>query len=312
MDNSALLEQLIAQGRIELGPSGFLKHPPSPMPNDWDFERVEGMLLGLAIGDALGNTTESMIPTLRKQAYGEIRDYLPNQYASNRLVGLPSDDSQMAFWTLEQLLEDKGLVVDHLAKKFSRHQIFGIGSTVKKFLRSYKDDGLSWIQSSQPSAGNGALMRIAPILIPHLRQPSPLLWADAALAGTITHNDRASNACCIAFIRILWECLQLKQAPDPDWWIDTFVETASQLEGKTNYAGQNPDFPYQGPLFQFVQREVRQALRENWSTLEACDRWHSGAYLLETIPCVLYILARHGHNPQEEAYGGLQPGCSIH
>lgn len=191
------------------------------------------------------------------------------------------------------------MVPDHLARKFAQHQIFGIGSTVKAFLRSYKDQGLPWEQSSQPSAGNGALMRIAPVLIPHLRQPSPELWADAALAGIITHNDLASNACCVAFIHILWECLRLKQAPEPTWWADTFVAIARELEGDTYYSSRNLALPYEGPLWRFVEQEVRQALKQNWSTLDACERWHSGVYLLETMPCVLYILARYGDNPEE-------------
>lgn len=299
MDNTSLLNHLLAQGKIALEPSPFLSRAPSPLPEDWDFGRVEGMLLGLAIGDALGNTTESQLPAIRWQSYGEIRDYLPNKYANGRPRGVPSDDSQMAFWTLEQLLEDGGLVPDHLARIFAGNQIFGIGSTVKSFLHSYKDQGLPWEQSGQASAGNGALMRIAPVLIPHLGQPSPELWADAALAGMITHNDRASNACCVAFIHILWECLQLKQAPEPAWWVDTFVTAAKELEGNTSYLSRNHELPYEGPLWRFVDREVRRALKQNWSTLEACERWHSGAYLLETMPCVLYILTRHGDNPEE-------------
>jgi hypothetical protein len=142
-------------------------------------------------------------------------------------------------------------------------------------------------------------MRIAPILIPHLRQPSPELWADAALAGMITHNDRASNACCLAFIHILWECLRFKHAPEPTWWVDTFVSIARELEGNTSYMSRGNAVPYKGPLWGFVAREVKQALREKWSILEACERWHSGAYLLETVPCILYILARYGDNPEE-------------
>ncbi len=51
------------------------------------------MLLGLAIGDALGNTSESQAPAERRARYGEIRDYLPNGYAEGRRVGLPSDDT---------------------------------------------------------------------------------------------------------------------------------------------------------------------------------------------------------------------------
>jgi ADP-ribosyl-[dinitrogen reductase] hydrolase len=298
-ENTILLHQFLFQGGIDLIDTSLLKNSPSPLPEDWEFARVEGMLLGLAIGDALGNTTESQLPATRRQSYGEIRDYLPNRYANGRPKGVPSDDSQMAFWTLEQLLDDGGLVPAHLARKFSQNQIFGIGSTVKAFLHSYKDQGLPWEQSGQPSAGNGALMRIAPVLIPHLRQPSPALWADAALAGMITHNDRASNACCVAFIRILWECLRLEQAPEPTWWVETFVNSARELEGNTSYSSRNPGLPYEGPMWRFVDQEVRQALKQNWSTLEACERWHSGAYLLETMPCVLYILARYGDHPEE-------------
>jgi hypothetical protein len=103
----------------------------------------------------------------------------------------------------------------------------------------------------------------------------------------------------VAFTRILWECLRAKQAPEPAWWVNTFVSAARELEGNTSYSSRNPGLAYEGPLWQFVDREVRQALKENWSTLEACERWHSGAYLLETMPCVLYILARHGDNPEE-------------
>jgi ADP-ribosylglycohydrolase len=33
--------------------------------------------------------------------------------------------------------------------------------------------------------------------------------------------------------------------------------------------------------------------------LEAGHDWYSGAYLLETVPSVLYILMRHGNNPEE-------------
>jgi len=37
----------------------------------WD--RIAGMLVGLAIGDSLGNTSESMVPRERNELYGDIR-----------------------------------------------------------------------------------------------------------------------------------------------------------------------------------------------------------------------------------------------
>jgi hypothetical protein len=59
MNNTTLLNHLLAQGKISLEPTPFLNQGPFPLPEDWDFGHVEGMLLGLAIGDALGNTSET-------------------------------------------------------------------------------------------------------------------------------------------------------------------------------------------------------------------------------------------------------------
>ncbi len=44
-----------------------------------------------------------------RRTFGEIRDYLPNRHARHRPVGLPSDDTQLAFWTLEHLVDHRGL-----------------------------------------------------------------------------------------------------------------------------------------------------------------------------------------------------------
>jgi len=47
------------------------------------------MLLALAIGDALGNTSEGLTAADREARYVEITDYLPNSQADGRRVGLP-------------------------------------------------------------------------------------------------------------------------------------------------------------------------------------------------------------------------------
>ena len=153
-------------------------------------------------GDALGNTSESLLPEERRRRYGEIRDYLPNRYAEGRRVGLPSDDTQLAFWTLELLLESGRLDVDELARRFSERRIFGIGQSVRTFLRNYKA-GQEWPEAAARSAGNGALMRIAPVLVPHLRSPGPDLWVDAASARRsptttprLSQPASPSSGCC--------------------------------------------------------------------------------------------------------------------
>ena len=149
-------------------------------------------------------------------------------------MGLPSDDTQLAFWTLQQMLDDGGFVPAHVAERFSRGRIFGIGSTMKQFLRNYKS-GLPWEQCGAPSAGNGALMRIAPILIPHLKTGTRDLWADAALCAMLTHNDAGSTAACVALVSMLWRLLAMSAPPPAQWWLETYVDTARELEGDTRY-----------------------------------------------------------------------------
>lgn len=274
----------------------FEKAPP---PVAIDADRVRGMLLGVAIGDALGNTTESRLPRSRHAAHGEIRDYLPNRHADGRAAGLPSDDTQMTFWTVEHLIEQRRLDPSSLAEHFATRTIFGMGASVAQFRRSW-DIGRPWWSAAPRSAGNGTLMRIAPVVLPHLRSPTADLWSDAAANCLITHHDRAAVSSAVAFVGILWELLGCQAPPAPAWWLDRYVALAAPVEGEAVYEPRNYALPpWRGSLATFVEGPVRQAVDAGVTVLEGGERWHSGAYLLETVPSVLHILARHGHDPEE-------------
>lgn len=290
--NRQLLERLAASGGIRVRLGSTFSEMPRELPAGFDFGRIEGMMLGLAIGDALGNTTESCRPSERYSAHGEIRDYLNGR-------GYPSDDSQLAFWTLEQLIADRGFVPERVASRFSKGHIFGIGRTVRQFLAAFKG-GSPWQQCGQHAAGNGALMRIAPVLIPHLRAPSPELWADAALCAMITHNDSVAIASAVAFIALLWELVAMDAPPSSEWWLSRFVGVLRDLECEDSHRARSPELPdFQGPLWTLLERELGRACELGLSIRDACNRWYSGAYLLETVPCVLYTLMRHGNDPEE-------------
>jgi ADP-ribosylglycohydrolase len=298
--NQHILDHLFETGQIDLRRGGLFDLAPGPMPEDFDYGRVEGMLLGLAAGDALGCTTESQSPGERRARYGEVRDYLPNRYAGGQPVGLPSDDTQLAFWTLEQMLADGGFNPEHVAARFCRGRIFGIGSTVQAFIRCYTSGTKRWYECGQRSAGNGALMRIAPMLIPHLRTGTADVWADTALSAMLTHNDSGSTAACLAFTHMLWQLLAMDTPPEPAWWLETYVAAAGDLETDDTYRPRGGAFTgYRGTIWRFVRERVGEAHRRDLPVLAACDAWHSGAYLLETVPSVLYILMRHSHDPEE-------------
>jgi ADP-ribosylglycohydrolase len=296
IDNTNLLKQLLANGTIRLRESELLYQRPPLLPDSFRFEKVEGMLLGLAIGDSLGAPSEGKLPQERRERYGIVTNYSQGR----RGLGMGTDDTQLAFWTLEQIIEDRGLVPEHLARKFCEHHIWGRGSTTSRFLDNYRDRHVPWHHAGPDSLGNGALMRIAPIVVPYLRKPAASMWADAAIDTMITHNSFGNIASCVAFVKLLWLLLGMKSAPEPVWWINKFCATAQPLEGTTQYRPENPKHGgYQGPLWQFTRNVCEEALRKGLDTEEACSWWGSGANLFETVPSVLYILAKHGHNPEE-------------
>ncbi len=60
-----------------------------------------------------------------------------------------------------------------------------------------------------------------------------------------------------------------------------------------------PRSSFEGSLCDYVECEVLSAHRRGLPVREALDGWFSGAYLLETVPSVLYVLMAHGHDPEE-------------
>ncbi len=52
--NREILDWLFDEGRINVERGPLFGEAPGPLPPDLDFDRVRGMMLGLAIGDALG------------------------------------------------------------------------------------------------------------------------------------------------------------------------------------------------------------------------------------------------------------------
>lgn len=142
--------------------------------------RVRGMLLSAAIGDALGNTTESKLPHQRHAEFGYISDYLPNRHASGRNVGTATDDTQLTFWTIEHLRERGKLDPATLSTVFATRRIYGRGRATGDFVHA-RHAGAPWYEAGQPSAGNGALMRISPMLLTHLAGERDNIFRDAFL-----------------------------------------------------------------------------------------------------------------------------------
>jgi ADP-ribosylglycohydrolase len=259
------------------------------------------MLLCTAIGDALGNRTESMLPHEREAQYGRITGYLPSRYAGGEPAGTPSDDTQLTFRAVEQLLADGALDPDELAFRIANERIFGIARATRDFCNALRT-GAPWWEATQYSGGNGALMRIAPTVLPFLRTGGSGIWTDTAISTAVTHNHPLAIASSVAWVALLWRLLNGDVPERGEEWLDTYLEVLRVLESGQQYETRVTSGPLQhwrGSLSQLLDRDVRDAIAHRTAVRTAAQRWFSGAFLLETVPCVLHILAQHGHDPHE-------------
>lgn len=279
---------------VQRGAAIFSEQPEPLGPDAWD--RVEAMLLGVAIGDALGAPSEALLPAARRLMLSSTQQQQQQQQDVRDFAGsFPTDDTQLTFWALDQRIDD-----DDPAKLCARlaQPTTGGGATTAAFAEKLAA-GTHWSRCGAHGCSNGALMRVTPALLPALRDPSPQLWRDAATLGALTHRSSGSVAACVAFVRVLWALLARTKLSG---FVDTFCAVAEQLETE-QYAPRGGAFAGEGPstIAAFVRRHVPAALAQGdrISCEEACNSWQSGAFLLETVPSVLYILERYSETPEE-------------
>lgn len=276
--------------------------PPAPPMDAADLaDRVRGMLLGVAIGDSLGNRTENLLPSDRDLKFGRITNYLPSRYAGGAVAGTPSDDTQLTARAIEQLLADGALVADELAFRIANDRIFGVGRATLDFCNALRT-GVPWWEATQQSAGNGALMRIAPTVLPHLVNGGTGLWSDTAISTSVTHNDPLAIASSVAWVALLWRLLNADVPDTPAEWLETYTEVLRVLDSEQEYdvrVKRGPLEHWRGRCSQLLDTEVKHAVVRGTAVRTTAERWGSGSYLLETVPTVLHIVAQHGHDPRE-------------
>lgn len=141
------------------------------MKNNNDTERMLGCLLGLACGDAVGTTLEFKA----RGTFDPIDDMVGGgPFGLN--AGEWTDDTSMALCLAESLVVCRGFnAKDQMDRYVSWWQegywssngiCFDIGMTVSAALQRYGRTGEPFSGSTDPmSAGNGAIMRLAPVVM---------------------------------------------------------------------------------------------------------------------------------------------------
>jgi len=166
-------------------------------------ERAYASLLGAAIGDALGATVEFMTPGEIKQTFGVLRDIRGGGWL--RLApGQVTDDTQMSL-CIARSIASCGFSLRDIADRFVawlRSKPCDVGSTCRRGIRRYMNNGSLAAPFSDDDAGNGALMRMAPVAIATLADPA-LLQSWAVEQAHITHHHPLSDLACISVGQLL-------------------------------------------------------------------------------------------------------------
>jgi ADP-ribosyl-[dinitrogen reductase] hydrolase len=179
-------------------------------PENWIDIPGVGPLLGMAVGDALGTTYEFArieqgdYPTL---ATGPATDVVGGGPFDLK-PGQITDDTQMAVCLARSLTDKRELDMLDVATRYVAwfQHAFDVGNQTGAALRAI-EQGESvgtagrkvWHSSGRRAAGNGSLMRCAPIGVFFARAPLEQIVEAALTDSLITHADPRCAIACAAF-----------------------------------------------------------------------------------------------------------------
>lgn len=157
-------------------------------------QRAVASYLGLAIGDALGATTEFMTAREIQATHGVHRNIVGGGWLKLK-PGRVTDDTEMALALGEAIIVSRGLDAKVVAEKFvewMRKKPVDIGGTVRRGLQRYIVQGTLEAEYSDYGAGNGAAMRNLPVILATLENDDAFReWT--VLQGRVTHNNAESD-----------------------------------------------------------------------------------------------------------------------
>lgn len=161
-------------------------------------DRVRGVLLSLACGDALGRPVEFETADQIAAEYGRLTEMV-GQGTWHQPPGTITDDTEQALCIARSLVERGGFDPDDVARRFQAWfdtDPFDVGSMTARSLRRLQR-GAPWQEAGQQvwkdspegqNAGNGSVMRCPPLAIPFASDRDRLAEVSRQ-SSQITHAD---------------------------------------------------------------------------------------------------------------------------
>ena len=176
-------------------------------------ERYRGCLLGLAVGDAMGTTLE-----FRPQGTFELIDDMVGGGPFELAAGEWTDDTSMALCLAASLVECQWFDAHDQMQRYllwrdqgymaSNGYCFDIGGTVAAALHIFERTDNPFVGSTDPAtAGNGSLMRLAPVPLFYANRPEVAI-EQAANSSRTTHGAVNAVDACRYFAGLILGALQ--------------------------------------------------------------------------------------------------------
>jgi ADP-ribosylglycohydrolase len=217
-------------------------------------ERFRGCLSGLAVGDAVGTTLEFKKPG----SFVPITDMVGGG-PFNLEPGQWTDDTSMALCLAESLIVKRGFDPTDQMERYVRWyregyfsstgRCFDIGNTVREALHHFESTGNSYAGSTDPwTAGNGSLMRLAPVPMFYANDPATAI-VQAASSSYTTHGASAAVNACQFFGGLIVGALNGTDketllspyySPIPDYWKDKFLIPEMTVVVEGSYKHRTP------------------------------------------------------------------------
>jgi ADP-ribosyl-[dinitrogen reductase] hydrolase len=217
--DAVTLVRSLRPGAVETGPQeawvggpGTVLDGVASRDGDALRNRAVGALVGLAVGDAVGTTLE-----FKPKPAQAVLDDMVGGGPFRLRPGQWTDDTAMAIALGESLLAHPGLDPADLMNRFVNWrdhgvysctgECFDIGIATSQALGRYVDDGNPIAGSEAPdTAGNGGIMRLAPVAVRHWRDRAELARV-ADLQSRTTHGAAEARTYAVLLAGILADAI---------------------------------------------------------------------------------------------------------
>ena len=256
-------------------------------------DKFSGTLLGVAIGDTLGQPFEGM---LREQIQAKVNNFQEFVKKNKKLFSTYTDDTQLTIHTARALIEGSGFNIDNFVKAYVNWLNDppigpGYGCLISSKKLKY---GIPWKEAASNSGGNGTAMRVSPIGLFYNNEPEELKKV-AHQSSIITHSHPAAAASAIVIARAISYLVgkNPENGFSRDEFFNTIIESISdsnepiwnEFISILNKVQENVGTPINSGLIKFSQIGVKSP----FFIEEYLGKAFVHPYAISTVACAIFI-----------------------